>query len=446
MQLTRRYFLQASGAVAVYLGVAPFNVLARGAAPAAGAAPGPGPADPLPLVAGGKTLVVLFLRGGADGLNLVVPHGDPGYYDLRKTIAIARPSVAADTSALDLDGFFALHPRLKPLMPHFASSLAVAAHAVGYDKNTRSHFEEQDTWETGIIGNTLNSDGWLNRHLATSQGRGPLRAISIGESLPRILHGRAQAVAMRGIDDLNLPVGKASQDAVTAALEHAYCCDPSQRQALRGPAMDLLSQSAQMTLDGVKQIRAIASQKYAASAEYPKSGLAGKLMQVARLIKANVGLEVAQVDLGGWDTHNGQGGAAGQFANLAGELAEGLDAFARDLGDKMEDVVVVTLTDFGRTAGENGTQGTDHGWANCMLLLGGAVQRANKAAESGGTARKVVTKWPGLAPDQLHQKRDLLHTTDFRDVLGELVTKHLGNQNLKAVLPNHEFKAVGLVA
>jgi uncharacterized protein (DUF1501 family) len=164
------------------------------------------------------------------------------------------------------------------------------------------------------------------------------------------------------------------------------------------------------------------------------------------LIKADVGMEVAEIDLGGWDTHQAQGGAAGAQANLAQQVGDALAAFAADLEEKMNEVVVVTLTDFGRTAAENGTFGTDHGWANCMFLLGGPVARANAQARSAGKPRKVVTDWPGLAPDQLHQKRDLAHTTDFRDVLGEIVKVHLGNEQLQAVLPQHEFKPVGLVA
>ncbi len=170
-------------------------------------------------------------------------------------------------------------------------------------------------------------------------------------------------------------------------------------------------------------------------------------MQIARLIKADVGLEVAEVDYGGWDTHQNQGyQAGGTFGNLAGTLASSIAAFAMDLEERMDDVVIVTLTDFGRTAKENGTRGTDHGWANSMLCLGGAVQQARRNASDNTPARKVITDWPGLAPDQLHEGRDLLHTTDFRDVIGELVGVHLGNANLQTVLPQHDFKHVGLVA
>jgi uncharacterized protein (DUF1501 family) len=430
MDLTRRYFLQSTGALTAYLGVAPARLLAS--------------APRRPAVNKGRTLVVIFLRGGADGLNLVVPYGDEAYRTLRRSIAIPAPSRdGGDGRSIDLDGFFGLHPRLQPLAEHFESGLAVAAHAVGYDQNTRSHFEEQDVWETGIIGNTVSSDGWLNRHLATSEGHGQLRAVAIGDTLPRILHGKAAAYAVRGIEDLVLPdVPGADPQAITAALEHAYCTDPAEH---RGGARELLAQTTAATLEGMKQLRALTREAYDASAEYPQSQLGQRLLQVARLIKADVGLEVAEVDLPGWDTHQNQGGAGGQFGELVGQLAGALDAFARDLGDRMDDVVVVTLTDFGRTAGENGTGGTDHGWANSLLLMGGPVAAANAKAAREGRPRKVAADWPGLAPDQLHEGRDLLHTTDFRDVLAELVRVHLGNPNLETILPQHQFKTVGLV-
>jgi uncharacterized protein (DUF1501 family) len=447
--LTRRYFLKTSGIALAYAGVVPgLPSIALGRITPR-------------RVAKNKTLVVIFLRGGADGLNLVVPHGDRPYYDLRKGIAVADPG-AKDNAALDLDGFFGLNPRMAALKPLFDEKLAIAAHAVGYDLNTRSHFEEQDTWETGVVGNTINSDGWLNRHLLTSQGAegAHLRAVAIGDALPRIMHGKASAFAIRGLDDLSLPAPKkANPDAVTAALEHAYCCGGQDLPAggagkgsghslantmnnERAAAMDLVSRTSGTTLEGIRQLRATTSTEYKPTAEYPKTDLGKKLMTVARLIKADVGLEVAEVDLGGWDTHQNQGkGGEGQFGNLAQTLADAVAAFTRDLGDRIDDTLVVTITDFGRTAAENGTGGTDHGWANCMFLVGGAVRRGADLR----SGKPVVSNWPGLAPDQLHQKRDLLHTTDFRDVLAELVSVHLGNENIKAVLPGHEFKRVGLI-
>ncbi|MCC6322544.1 MAG: DUF1501 domain-containing protein [Phycisphaerales bacterium] len=441
--INRRYFLKTSGVALAYAGVIPalpMSVLG-GIKPAR--------------VAKSKTLVVIFLRGGADGLNLVVPFGDKPYYDLRKGIAVATPD-AKENAAIDLDGFFGLNPRMAALKPLFDDGLAIAAHAVGYDRNTRSHFEEQDTWETGVVGNTINSDGWLNRHLLTSQGApgAALRAVAIGDSLPRIMHGKASAFAIRGLEDLSMPApAGAAPDAVTAALEHAYGCKgdhaqhgPPHDEELAG-AIELVSRTTGTTLDGITQLRGVTSGEYKPGVEYPKSDLAKKLMQVARLIKADVGLEVAEVDLGGWDTHQNQGNPAqggGAFGNLAQTLADSLAAFTRDLesAGKADDTLVVTMTDFGRTAAENGTGGTDHGWANCMFLAGGPVKRAAALREE----KKVVTRWPGLAPEQLHQKRDLLHTTDFRDVIGEVVSTHLGNANIKAVLPGHEFKGVGLIA
>ncbi len=431
MHLTRRYFIRSTGAIGAYLGVAPLNLLGMA-----------GAAEPAPCtVRRGKTLVVIFLRGGADGLNLVIPFGDPHYAQLRKSIEV--PATGAD-AAIDLDGFFALHPRLAPLTPLFDSGLAVAAHAVGYDKNTRSHFEEQDVWETGIVGNTVGSDGWLNRHLATSQGHGRIRAVAIGDNLPRILRGTVPAYAIRGIEDLTLPGDRGRTTMLAAGLEHAYCTPPREHT---GSARDLLARTTGATLQGMKELQHLTDRRYVPSAPYPQTELAGRLMQVARLIKADVGLEIAEVDYGGWDTHQDQGrGAGGTFGNLAGGLAGAMAAFAADLGDRMDDVVVVTLTDFGRTAAENGTGGTDHGWANCMLLAGGPVARGNAAAAKAGQPRKVVTRWPGLAPDQLHEGRDLLHTTDFRDVLSELVRVHLGNPHLETVLPGHQFKPVGLIA
>ncbi len=444
MHLTRRYFLKSTGVIVSYMGISPFlPSIARAVTP-----------QP---VTKNKVLVALFLRGGADGLNLVTPYGDEHYASLRRGIGAAAPNAGDPTSLIDLDGFFGLNPRMSALKPFFDSGLCAAAHAVGYDKNTRSHFEEQDTWETGVSGNTINSDGWLNRHLVTSTGRGPIRAVSIGDGLPRIMQGKAPAYAVRGLEELNLPKTARNIDPETmsAALEHAY-----QGSALKAKsdANDLLAQSASATLEGVRQLRGVTSGPYtpANGVEYPKTDLGRKLAQIARLIKADVGLEVAEVDLGGFDTHQNQGRAGeGALGNLAQQAADALAAFAKDLGDKMDDVLVVTLSDFGRTAAENGTGGTDHGWASCMFLLGGAVQRASKpeiltadasALKSPTGSRKVLTRWPGLAPDQLHEKRDLLHTTDFRDVLGEVVSVHLGNDNVKTVLPNHDFKKLGMIA
>ena len=451
MNVTRRFFLKSSAALAAYCGVSPLRVLAD-----AGLDP-----DNLATVRKSKTLVAIFLRGGMDGLNFVVPFKDPGYYQARRNLALPEPG--KDGGVVDLDGFFGLHPRAAALAPLFQKGQAVALQAVGYDLNTRSHFEEQDTWETGVSGNTLSSDGWLNRHLLTSQGHGPIRAVSIGDTLPRILRGKAPAFSVRGITDLGLFPDKlkggfadADQARVFAALEHAYCCDPRVAQAAAAAhatppgfaaeaqnARELLAQTAQTTFDGMEQLKAVTSRPYTPAAKYPDSDFGRRLEQVARLIKSDIGLEVVEVDYGSWDTHQNQGGTndgGGNYGKLVGGLAEGLAAFAADLENRLDDVLVLTLSDFGRTVAENGTNGTDHGWANCMFALGGPV-----LAASPNGPRHVIGRWPGLLPEQLHEKRDLLHTTDFRDVLGEVVATHLGNANLKAVLPSHEFRPVGLV-
>ena len=322
------------------------------------------------------------------------------------------PNRASRTGLIDLDGFFGLHPRAAALAPLFKKGQAVALQAVGYDLNTRSHFEEQDTWETGVSGNTLSSDGWLNRHLLTSQGHGPIRAVSIGDTLPRILRGKAPAFAVRGITDLGLfpqdnkSVKAPDQARIAAALEHAYCCDPrvvAAAQAVGAPrptlsdegsARDLLASTAQTTFDGMEQLKAVTSKPYTPAAKYPDTDLGRKLEQVARLIKSDLGMEVAEVDYGSWDTHQNQGGSnGGQYANLVGGLADGLAAFAADLENRLDDVLVVTLSDFGRTAAENGTGGTDHGWANCMFAMGGPI-----LAASPNGPRNVLGRWPGPAP------------------------------------------------
>ncbi len=420
MKLTRRYFLKSTGALAAYCGMCPSATLAS--------------LYPQ-TVHKNKTLVVIFLRGGMDGLNFLVPFGDPAYAGLRPSLAI--PDPGKPNGALDLDGYFALHPEARSLHDILLRGDALGLHAVGYDRNTRSHFEEQDTWETGVIGNTVQSDGWLNRHLATSEGQGPIRAVAIGDTLPRILQGPANALSIRGLEQVAL-AGNDSQRAETmlAALEHAYCTPEPDKT----PAAELLEQSSSTTLDAMRHLGKIAAEPYQPSVPYPRNPFANRLQTAARLIKANVGLEVVEITLGGWDTHGAQGSVDGTFGTLTRTLSEGLAAFYHDMGNRMDDVMVLTLSDFGRTAAENGNGGTDHGWGNCMLALGGGI-----AAKAGRRRGPVLADWPGLGADFLHQNRDLRHTMDFRDVMGEIVHHHLGNPAIKKVLPNHAFKEIGLL-
>ena len=397
--LTRRLFLKSSGLAMFGVGAAPLW-LAR-------AAEGPSPRR--------KVLVAIFQRGAVDGLNVVVPFAEKNYYALRPTIAIPEPKAGAE-SAIDLDGFFGLHPALAPLKPIYSAQKLAIVHAAGSPDPTRSHFDAQDYMESGTPGRKATTDGWLNRALGSETGaaKSPVRAVSLGAALPRALRGHNEAVAIRNLNEFKV---RGTDSAATFESMYTATLDK------------VLNGAGRETFDAVKLMDSIQKQAYTPSggARYPGGRLGQSLMQIARLIKAGVGLEVAFTDAGGWDTHVNEVGStpgSGQLANLLGNFAQALAAFYQDLGDRLEDVAVVTMSEFGRTARENGNRGTDHGHANVMFAFGGAIR--------GG---KVYGEWPGLAPEQLYENRDLALTTDFRDVLGELVYKHLGNNALDAVFP-----------
>jgi uncharacterized protein (DUF1501 family) len=399
---SRRFFLKGSAVAAFGTGAAP-AWLAR----AVYAADGPSPRK--------KVLIAVFQRGAVDGLNMVVPFGESEYYKLRPTIAIPRPAGSPD-SAVDLDGFFALHPSLAPLKPFYQSGRLAIVDAVGSPDPTRSHFDAQDYMESGTPGRKSTQDGWLNRALRHTTGpESPVRAVSLEPALPRSLRGRNQAVAINSLGDFQVRESK-----VAGAFESMYA---STRDAALGGA-------GRETFEAVRLIESVQKQAYKPDAQYPNGRFGQSLQQIARLIKANVGLEVAFTEMGGWDTHVnevGQRPSQGQLANLLREFGQALAAFHDDLGDGIEDVVLVTMSEFGRTARENGTRGTDHGHANVMFVLGGPVK-------GGG----VYGDWPGLAPEHLYEGRDLALTVDFRDVLGELVQRHLGNRDLASVFPGYD--------
>ncbi|HML17019.1 MAG TPA: DUF1501 domain-containing protein [Bryobacteraceae bacterium] len=372
-----------------------------------------------------KILVAIFQRGAVDGLNVVVPHGESRYYDLRPTIAIPRPDGTED-SAIDLDGFFGLHPSLKALKPMYDSGHLAVVHAAGSPDPTRSHFDAQDFMESGTPGLKATSDGWLNRALVKESNSSPVRAVSFGPELARTLRGRNDAVAINRLDSFQV------RDSIGAATF----------ESMYGSTTDkFLNGTGRETFDAVKLMQSIQKQGYAPAngAKYPGGRLGQSMQQIAQLIKSDVGLEVAFTDVGGWDTHVNETGAkpsVGQLANLLNEFGQSLGAFYQDLGDRMADVSVVTMSEFGRTARENGDRGTDHGHANVMFAMGGDIR--------GG---KVYGDWPGLAEEQLYENRDLNLTTDFRDVLGELVTRHLGNRQIAAVFPGYaDAKFRGLLA
>jgi uncharacterized protein (DUF1501 family) len=400
VNISRRYFLKSGGIAMVGMAALP-SFLQRAVA----ATTGPGK----------KKMVVLFQRGAMDGLNVVVPFGEPNYYRMRPTIAIPQPKQGGADAALDLDGFFGLHPSLQPLLPLFRANQLAIVQAVGSPDPTRSHFDAQDYMESGTPGLKATDNGWLNRALESmpEDKPSPFRAVAFGPYLPRTLQGSVPAIA---ISDLKQFKMYGPQQTAEGGFETMYA--QSVDHAMRGVGNE--------TFEAIDQLKKINPDSYQPEngAQYPKSRFGQSLEEIAELFKADVGLEVAFLDSGGWDNHVNEGGVTGQLANLLKDLGQGIAAFHQDMGDRMGDVVFVSMSEFGRTAHENGNRGTDHGHANCMFVMGGGVK--------GG---RVYTKWPGLNEDQLNQGRDLAVTTDYRSVLGEIITKHLGDRALSGVFP-----------
>ena len=363
-----------------------------------------------------KRLVVIFQRGAADGLNIVVPHGERAYYAMRPSINIPRKDV------LDLDGFFGLHPSLASFQPLWDQRHLAIVHAAGSPDPTRSHFDAQDFMESGTPGLKATPDGWLNRALRSAPApddKSAFRAISLGPALPRILTGQERAVAVNNINDFG--VGGRNPNAAPIANTFEAMYDHSSDSVLQG--------TGQETFDAVKMLKSADPAKYkpAPGADYPRGRFGDSLRQLAQLIKANLGVQVAFADIGGWDHHVNEGGTQGQIANVLREFSQSLSAFWIDLGDLADDTVIVTMSEFGRTARENGNRGTDHGHANVMFVMGGPVK--------GG---KVYGQWPGLDQSQLYEGRDLALTTDFRRVIGEAIDRHLGNDKLAQVFPEFD--------
>jgi uncharacterized protein (DUF1501 family) len=388
--LTRRFFLRASAVAMAGVGVAP-PWLVRAAAEGGNKR---------------KILVAIFQRGAADGLNVVVPFFEKLYYDLRPTIAVPEPG--KNNGAIDLDGRFGLHPSLQPLKSFWDSGQLAIVEATGSPDPTRSHFDAQDFMESGTSGKTT-EDGWLNRALPPTGTPSPLRAIAIGTQLPRTLRGSRAAVAVNNLEQFQVRNQSAAR-----ILESMYATTADAK----------LMASGKETFEAVQMIESIGRAPYTPANGAQYVGEFGRsLQQVARLIKADVGVEAAFADIGGWDHHSNE---APQLANLLQQFGTSLAAFARDMGDRMEDIVVVTMSEFGRTVKEDGNNGTDHGHGNVMTVLGGPVR--------GG---KIYGRWPGLEPEQLFEQRDLAVTTDFRDVLGELVSRHLG-QKVDQVFPGYK--------
>jgi uncharacterized protein (DUF1501 family) len=369
--------------------------------------------------AGKKRLVVLFQRGAADGLNIVVPHGESAYYSMRPSIAIPRPS--GNGGAIDLNGFFGLHPSMTAFKPLWDAGHLAIVHAAGSPDNTRSHFDAQDYMESGTPGIKSTEDGWLNRAVAglNEASPSPFRAVAMGGALPRTLAGSVPAVAMGNIRDFTVGGRGPAANLASNSFEAMY--EQSVDTVLHGTGNE--------TFEAVKMLRSADPDKYtpAAGANYPNGRFGDSMRQVAQLIKANLGVEVAFADIGGWDHHVNEGSVQGQIANITREFSQAIAAFWTDLGDMAGDTVIVTMSEFGRTVRENGNRGTDHGHANVMFVLGGPVK--------GG---RVYGHWPGLQQEHLYEGRDLAVTTDFRQVLSEAVYRHLGNKELDKVFPGFE--------
>ena len=368
-----------------------------------------------------KVLVAIFQRGAVDGLNMVVPFGDPAYYKARPTISIPKPGDRRgnEEGALDLDGYFGLNPRMAPLTPLFKAGELAIVHACGSHDPTRSHFDAQDFMESGTPGVKSTRDGWLNRYLHNREHEqaSPFRAVALAPQPPRTLQGTAPALAIGQLSQFGVRAGRGN-DMIASGFEEQYA------QA----ADSLLAPTGKEAFDAVKMLRDADPSSYtpANGAEYPRSGFGDALRQVALLVKSDLGLEVAFTEVGGWDTHQAQ---PQRLTGLLDDFAKGLAAFRRDLGDRMADVVVVTMSEFGRAVTENGTRGTDHGHGNAMMIMGGDVK--------GG---KVYGKWPTLERSKLWEGRDLAITTDFRDVFAEVVTKHLGAKDISNVFPGYSYK------
>ncbi len=400
MTITRRVFLK-GGAMAIVGTAAIPSFLSRAAFAADTASQGR------------KRLVVIFQRGAADGLNIVVPYAESSYYSMRPTIAIPRQNV------IDLDGFFGLHPSMASFKPLWDQGHLAIVHAAGSPDTTRSHFDAQDYMESGTPGVKATEDGWLNRALRAGthvDHDSSFRAVALGSRLPRILSGSSPAVAIDNVNNFGVVGNNKAAQPLANTFEAMY--ESSVDSILHGTGSE--------TFDAVKMLKAANPGKYnpAPGANYPNGGLGQALKQVAQLIKADLGVEVAFTDVGGWDHHVNEGSVQGQIAQRLQELSQSMSAFWTDLGDLAESTVVVTMSEFGRTARENGNRGTDHGHANVMFVMGGPVH--------GG---RVYGRWPGLAPEQLNEGRDLALTTDFRTVMGEAVYRHLGAKDLNSVFP-----------
>lgn len=372
----------------------------------------------------GDILVVIFQRGGMDGLSAVVPYAEQAYYDKRPRIAFKPPKAGDAKTVLGLDDQFGLNPALTGLKRIWDDGRLGVVHATGAPHGSRSHFDAMSLMERGTLGAQSLTTGWLGRHLSATAQRNasPFRAIGVGPVVPESLRGPIPASALQNIADMHLQGDPAEIGRFTSMIEQLWC------------AGDWFAADARATLDALALLERADPARHAPEngAQYPDEPLGRGLQQVAQLIKADVGLEVACIDHGGWDTHINQiwgwdDPTRGMMFNLLSTLDKALYAFYQDLGRHFDDpgVTVLTMSEFGRRVAQNAGNGTDHGHGSCMFVVSGAVRRG------------VHTRWPGLAPEALADGEDLAITIDYRDVLAELLAKRLGNPRLYEVFPNH---------
>ncbi|MCF6211110.1 MAG: DUF1501 domain-containing protein [Gammaproteobacteria bacterium] len=377
-----------------------------------------------------KTLVAIFQRGGCDGLNTCIPYRDVRYYDLRPNIAIPPPSASDPTSALNLDGFFGLHPGLASLKPIFNTGDLAVLPAVHYPESSHSHFDSQHFIESAT--NNKRFDGWLNRHLSSVSNTPQLRSVAFAEIMPQSLRGKASVSLFRELREFRLDVDRKIEAKMVENLR-AFNLPIS---AEPHPYRSRLHQAGRTLLNDMELVDSLLAQEYKPSknAAYPDTRYGRQLQQTAQLIKANVGLEIVTLNINGWDTHAGQGGgeSTSQHYLRHREFADGIAALYTDLGERMNDVVIMSYTEFGRTAKENASRGTDHGNGCTWFLAGKPV--------NGG----IYGEWPGLESDQLFRGRYLDFSVDYRDIMGDILIHHLGNDQLDYLLPQHNYSSLGL--
>jgi uncharacterized protein (DUF1501 family) len=378
-----------------------------------------------------KKLIVILLRGGMDGLNVVVPYADRKYYDLRPTIAVARPG--SEFGLIDLDGHFGLHPALQPLMPLWQNRSLAFVHASGSPDQTRSHFDAQDYMESGVPGNKTIGSGWLNRLVAElPPSQSALKAISIGAVLPRMCSGPANIATVSAAGGKNANRSVLDKPGVEAVFSDLYSGNDEMSKAFRQglsahkEVQEAMAAPAPADDEAMSMEQKIANKGAPTPRNFTQFG-----KQLSQLFRNSPSMQIAFMDLGGWDTHVNEGTGKGQLANHLAPLGQGIADLTTGLGPSLKDTTIIVQSEFGRTAKENGNGGTDHGHGNVMFVLGGDVP--------GG---KVYGRWGGLSPNSLHEERDLPTTTDFRTVLSSVLNNHMeiSSRTIGKIFPDFQGK------